>query len=92
LNFLPISPYVLAGGGYARTTASANLDSASASNSVSGQYFGVGAGASIKAGKHWGLRPEVRWERQFYSAGGQNDVRGLVSLYYHFGLNPLPHP
>lgn len=92
LNFLPVSPYVLVGGGLSRVTGSAQGVSAS----VNGEYASFGAGASLKAGKHWGLRPEVRFERQFYSLGtitsGQNDVRGMISLYYHFGLNPLPHP
>lgn len=88
------APYALVDFGYARCTAGLGVNvsgvgSANASASLNGDYAGVGGGASFYLGHNWGLRPEVRWDRQeYYYSGtslGQNVVRESVSVFFQWG-------
>lgn len=88
-------PYAVVGGGFDRLTATASSSGVSVSASQSGGYFGAGGGANLYIGHNWGVRPEVRWERQQFAStsvagipvagGGLNDVRGTVSFFYQWG-------
>jgi hypothetical protein len=91
-----VIPYAIVGFGYARQSASATLLPGAgigvlggSSSSYNGEYMNFGGGASIFLGKHYGLRPEFRYERQeFYASGnsaGQNVALGTVSFFYQFG-------
>lgn len=57
--------------------------------SANGYYVGFGAGASIYLGRHWGVRPEFRYERQSISFGGitagTNVILGSGSIFFQFG-------
>ena len=56
-----------------------------------GYYVNFGGGASCYVGKNWGIRPEVRYERQHTVYGPANetltanvvDLSG--SIFYQFG-------
>ena len=91
-NFTPshkIVPYGILGAGYDRITATIP----GTYEYADGCYVNFGGGASVYCGKHWGIRPELRYERQHttYGAGGSNqiitsnvaDVSG--SFFYQFG-------
>ncbi|MDR3737239.1 MAG: outer membrane beta-barrel protein [Acidobacteriaceae bacterium] len=88
-----IVPYIAGGGGYARAAAAASIigqnASASATNGSNGEYVSAGGGISVFAGRNWGIRPEVRWDRQFYGNVNNStltvtDVRGTLSLFYQW--------
>ena len=88
-NFTPskkIVPYAIVGAGYDRLTASFSGEGTVFSD---GYYVNFGGGASVYCGKHWGVRPEVRYERQHVTYEGQTisanvaDVSG--SIFYQFG-------
>jgi hypothetical protein len=88
-NFTPskkIVPYAIVGAGYDRLTASF---SGEGTVFADGYYVNFGGGASVYCGKHWGVRPEVRYERQHVTYEGQTisanvaDVSG--SFFYQFG-------
>lgn len=89
LNKKNIAPYGVAAGGFARATASASIFGTSASDSANGGYIGLGGGASFYLAPKWGLRPEVRWDRQMFHKNGSsshvNDVRGTIAVFYQFG-------
>lgn len=87
-NFTPskkIVPYAIVGAGYYRLTVKAG----SAIEVADSYYVNGGGGASIYCGKHWGIRPEFRYERQHAVYFGQiitsnvADVSG--SIFYQFG-------
>ncbi len=87
-NFTPskkIVPYAIVGVGDYRFTESAG----GASFSYNGYYVNFGGGASVYCGKNWGIRPEVRYERQQVTITGisvhanVSDVSG--SIFYQFG-------
>jgi hypothetical protein len=89
-NFTPskkIVPYVTVGVGGYRLTAS----KPGTIQNVDGYYVNFGGGASVYLGKHWGIRPEVRYERQhcMYNPAHETltanvaDVSG--SFFYQFG-------
>lgn len=86
-----VVPFVLVGFGGVNEKAVASSGGISASAGQSGFYFAFGGGATIFAGPNWGIRPEFRYERQQFvtnsqfSSFGQNDVQGLVSVFYQFG-------
>jgi hypothetical protein len=86
-----VVPYALVGFGGANEKAVASFEGVSASAGQSGYYFAFGGGATIFVGPRWGIRPEFRFERQQFGAGyqlasfGQNDIQGLVSVFYQFG-------
>jgi hypothetical protein len=85
LNFKSIVPYAVAGVGGLRFTASESGISASRN----GYYVNFGGGATIYLARNWGVRPEVRYERQHVSANGRDihanvaDVSG--SFFYQWG-------
>ncbi|HEY0308782.1 MAG TPA: outer membrane beta-barrel protein [Acidobacteriaceae bacterium] len=89
-----IVPYVVGGGGCARESAAASVIGAGASatdtNGSNGVYVSAGGGVSLFGGRNWGVRPEVRWDRQFYGSGNDNfnirisDVRGTLALFYQW--------
>lgn len=70
-------------------TTSTNV-SVGISNSL---YVGVGGGVRFYFGKHWGVKPEVRYQRYNssnvgllgVSTGGANAVEYNVGLFYQFG-------
>lgn len=82
-------PYAVAAGGYSRVTASASYLGASGSDSANGGYVGLGGGSSLYVAHNWGVRPDVRWDRQAWSKNGssghRNDVRVTVAVFYQFG-------
>ena len=87
-NFSPskkIVPYTIVGVGDYRFTASESGESVS----FNGYYVNFGGGASVYCGKHWGIRPEVRYERQQGTFMGGSihanvaDVSG--SIFYQWG-------
>ena len=91
-----IVPYIVGGGGYAREAAAASIVGQNASandvNGSNGEYVSGGVGITIFAGRNWGVRPEVRWDRQFYGNNNTTftitDVRGTLSLFYQW---PRPY-
>jgi hypothetical protein len=89
-NFTPskkVVPYAIVGAGYDRMTATIP----GLINIADGYYVNFGGGASVYCGKHWGIRPELRYERQHATFGPVNqiltsnvvDVSG--SFFYQFG-------
>jgi hypothetical protein len=90
-----VVPYVLVAGGGLSETAVGSAQGAKVSISQNGEYFGFGGGASIFVDPSWGIRPELRYERQQFSAEtvdgssfaayGQNYVLGTISVFYQFG-------
>ena len=88
-NFTPskkIVPYAIVGAGYDRLIASF---SGEGTVFADGYYVNFGGGVSYYLGKNWGVRPEVRYERQHTSIDVQTisanvaDVSG--SFFYQFG-------
>jgi hypothetical protein len=87
-NFRPSSkivPYSVVGGGGYRFTVS----SSGSGISINGSYVNFGGGASVYLGKNWGVRPEVRYERQQFSSEGLNIDANVVvaygSIFYQWG-------
>ena len=89
-NFTPskkVVPYAIVGVGYNRLNASIP----GLIQIADGYYVNFGGGVSYYLGKHWGIRPEVRYERQHATYGPVNeiltsnvvDVSG--SIFYQFG-------
>jgi len=89
-NFMPtkkVVPYAIVGTGYDRLTATIP----GTYEYSDGYYVNVGGGVSCYLGKHWGVRPEVRYERQHTTYGPADeiltanvvDVSG--SIFYQFG-------
>jgi hypothetical protein len=63
-----------------------NGNSASVSIGVANAlYSGVGGGLRLYVGKHWGFKPEVRYQRYQSSLFGSNAVVYSVGLFYRFG-------
>lgn len=86
-----VRPYVTValGDGHFYGTGSgtgSNGNSASVSISVTNAlYSGVGGGLRLYVGKHWGFKPEVRYQRYQSSLIGSNTVQYSVGLFYQFG-------
>ncbi|MGA3160235.1 MAG: porin family protein [Terracidiphilus sp.] len=87
-NFTPsqkIVPYAVVGVGDYRFTTNKN----DIVNSYNGYYVNFGGGASVYFGKHWGVRPELRYERQHVTSGSQSLTGNVVdisgSIFYQFG-------
>jgi hypothetical protein len=57
-------PYATVAGGYLRSTVDAT--GTGDNTSVAGGYFGFGLGANLYGGENWGIRPELRYQREFY--------------------------
>ncbi len=51
---------------------------------ASGYYFGVGGGARMYAGKNWGVKPEVRYQR-YGGNGSANAFTYTVGVFFQFG-------
>ncbi len=49
------------------------------------EYFGVGGGVRVYAGKHWGFKPEVRYQRYNNSLYSANAATYTVGLFWRFG-------
>jgi hypothetical protein len=84
-----LRPYMLiaGGGAHVRATATASGDGEtySATNTVSGGYFGLGGGVNARIGNGFGVRPEVRYERVSIAGSVLNEIVFTGSLYYTFG-------
>jgi len=91
INFTPskkVVPYAIIGAGYDRLTGTL---SGTPTEYSDGYYVNFGGGASVYCGKNWGIRPELRYERQHSTYGPANetitanvvDVSG--SFFYQFG-------
>ena len=94
-----IVPFVVIGGGYIGITANATYAGTTSTASQAGDYASYGGGASFYVWHHLGIRPEVRQDRQNYSitppivtgapappsTQRQNDVRGMISVFYQLG-------
>jgi hypothetical protein len=87
-NFMPskkVVPYAIVGVGYYRLTVSFS----GITQVADGYYVNGGGGASIYFGPHWGIRPEIRYERQHATYGSQiitsNVADESVSIFYQFG-------
>jgi hypothetical protein len=80
-----VVPYGVFGGGGARLTG----NESGVSVSSDGGYFGFGGGAAIYFGKNWGVRPEFRYNRFFYSFAGINGNTNVLTatggLFFQFG-------
>jgi hypothetical protein len=83
-----VVPYVLLAVGDGRLSASAtanvngySVSAGMASNSI---YFGVGGGARIYIGEHWGIKPEVRIQR--YGISNVFSTAAFsAGVFYQFG-------
>jgi hypothetical protein len=82
-----IVPYVVFGGGAAKLTA----NESGVGVTSNGGYFGSGGGLALYLGKTktWGIRPEFRYSRFFYTFeginGNTNVVTATAALFYQFG-------
>jgi len=78
-----LRPYVLAALGAGHFSAGAEGVNVSIGNSV---YSGFGGGVRVYVGEHWGVKPEVRYQRYLSSvAQGTNSVLYTVGIFYQFG-------
>jgi hypothetical protein len=80
-----VVPYgVVGGGGFKFTEGQGSL-----SITADGTYVNFGGGASIYLSKNWGVRPELRYERQQFSYNSidisANAVTASGSFFYQFG-------
>ena len=85
-----LRPYVIVavGGGhfYASGSGSGNGVSANASMTVANSFdTGVGGGVRMYVGKHWGFKPEIRYQRYQSSQLSGNTALYTVGLFYQFG-------
>lgn len=80
-------PYVLTAAGLGRDSASANASGLGGSLSLSTNqaYLGFGGGARIYAGRNWGFKPEVRFQRYANSSGGANTAVVTGGIFFQFG-------
>jgi len=79
------APYVVLAVGYDRLS---DVPTGSGSTAYNGIYGDAGLGLSVYATKHWGVRPEVRYEYQSYFSGPLSSfgsIRGTMSVFYQFG-------
>jgi hypothetical protein len=85
-----ISPYAVATGGMAHMDT--NHIGLAYNVGRNGGYFAAGGGANIYVGERWGIRPEVRYQRDLIGAsiGGFNEVEGTVSVFIQFGGGEAP--
>jgi hypothetical protein len=80
-----IVPYGIFDGGGARLTASES----GVAVSSNGSYFGGGGGVSLYLGKSWGIRPECRFNRFYYTfhgvSGNTNVFAATAGIFFQFG-------
>ena len=89
-----VVPYALAGFGGTDLSTAVSVQNITFGVSQKGCYFASGGGATIFACPRWGIRPELRYERQQFNSTtigvdsvgsfGQNDVQATVSVFYQF--------
>ena len=75
-----LTPYVLAGIGFLRASATTTVFGATTSVSDTEAGLNVGAGARWQAGLNWGVQPELK-----VFVSDNSSVRFSVGLYYQFG-------
>jgi hypothetical protein len=85
-----LRPYatVALGAGHFYGTGSATSNGTTTNVSIgiaNALYTGVGGGVRFYLGKHWGLKPEVRYQRYQSSLFQANTVVYTVGLFYQFG-------
>jgi hypothetical protein len=90
-----VVPYAVFGFGGANLHSLASVGSNGLADGQGGLYYAFGSGLTIFPGPRWGIRPEVRYERQQFHHGGyaglpqaafgQNDVQAIVTVFYQFG-------
>ncbi len=82
-------PYGLVAMGGARLKGTGAAEGVSISAAINGYYVGFGGGTSVYLGRNWGVRPEVRYERQVFSVAGtassQNAVLTSCGVFFRFG-------
>ena len=85
-------PYLPVVGGFLRGKATVAVKGIEYAHAwVSGAYVGAGFGTEIGITKRFGLRPELRYFREFfypeYGQGSQNNgLRVMIGAYYRLGL------
>lgn len=87
-----VTPYLVTAIGvghfYAKGSASGGGVSATTSLSISNDiYYGIGGGARIYFGKHWGIKPEFRYQRYDGTLLTANSLITTVSLFWRSGGN-----
>jgi opacity protein-like surface antigen len=75
-----LTPYVLAGIGFLRGSATTTVFGTTTSVSDTDAGLNIGAGARWQAGLNWGVRPELK-----VYVSDNSSVRFSVGLYYQFG-------
>ena len=90
-----VMPYVSLAGGGLDLTGNATDGTTSISEGHHGGYLGVGLGANGNLGHGFGIRPEVRYERQqlsnnadnngIFKGNGRNEITLTGTLFYTFG-------
>ena len=75
-----LTPYLLAGLGFLRASASTTVFGTTTSVSDTDAGLNIGAGARWQAGLNWGVRPELK-----VFVSDNSSVRFSVGLYYQFG-------
>jgi hypothetical protein len=87
-----VVPYIVSAVGvghfYAKGSASGDGTSASVSFSVANDvYYGIGGGARVYLGKHWGIKPEFRYQRYNGTLLHANSFISTVSFFWRSGGN-----
>jgi len=77
-----LRPYMTAAMGAGHFSASAEGVSLTITNAL---YAGFGGGVRLYVGEHWGIKPEVRYQRYLSSLFQANSVLYTVGLFYQFG-------
>jgi len=77
-----VRPYVTAALGVGHFYASAQGVSLTITNSA---YTGFGGGVRVYVGEHWGVKPEIRFQRYLSSLFQVNSAVYTVGLFYQFG-------
>ena len=87
-NFTPskkVVPYAILGSGYSRL----NATDSPLVQIADGYYVNFGGGVSYYVCKHWGIRPEIRYERQHVTYFSEILTANVVdvsgSVFYQFG-------
>lgn len=75
-----LTPYLLAGIGFLRASASTTVFGTTTSTSDTDAGVNVGAGARWQGGLNWGVQPELK-----VYISDNSSVRFSVGLYYQFG-------
>lgn len=65
-------PYLTAAGGFSRASAGASYGGTTATDAANGGYLGAGGGVSLYLTPHFGVRPEVRYERMMWTYQGSS--------------------